>query len=165
MNKVIVLGRIVKDVDLRVIQGSGTAVAQFTVAADKKLSREKKSDFESQGKPTADFIRCKTFGKTAETIAKYFSKGSKILIEGSIDTGSYKKDDGSTVYTTDVLVNNFEFVESTKKQETKKEDDFSFEEDDLDSEIPFWWINHFIDLFKNMWYTLLKGGVSHVWIW
>jgi single-strand DNA-binding protein len=140
MNKVVLLGRMIKDVDLRFVGGTGTAVAQFTLACDKRLSRDKKAEFEEKGKQTADFIRCKSFGKTAETISQYFGKGSKILLEGSIDTGSYKKDDGTTVYTTDVLVNNFEFVESAKK---KDKEDFSFgsefeqiEDDDSDS-IPF----------------------------
>lgn len=142
MNKVILVGNLVKNVDLRFIQGTGTAMAQFTIAVAKRLNKEKKAELEAKGKQTSDFIRCKSFGKTAETISQHFSKGNKILVEGSIDTGSYKKDDGTTVYTTDVLVNNFEFVESFKKE--TKDDDFTFDnnvvgindDEDLD-DIPF----------------------------
>ena len=144
MNNWTGLGRFIKNPELRFLAGSGTAVANFTIACNKNLSREKKAEFEAQGKPTADFIRCKVFGKRAETIANYFSKGSEILVTGSIDTGSYTKEDGTKVYTTDVLVNNFEFTGGSKK----KDDDFSMggmdtsdfaaiDDSDLDSQIPF----------------------------
>lgn len=142
MNKVILLGRMIKDVELRFMAGSGTAVANWTLAVDKGLSRDKKAEFESQGKNTADFIRCKAFGKRAETIADYFSKGSEILVEGSIDTGSYKKPDGTTVYTTDINVMNFNFTGGSKKKDDNfsiggmDTSDFQAIEDD-DQSIPF----------------------------
>jgi len=137
MNKVILMGNLVRDVDIKFIPGSGMAVAVFTIACGKRLSKDKKIELEAQGKPTSDFIRCKAFGKTAETIGNYFSKGSKILLEGAIDTGSYEKD-GVKHYTTDILVNSFEFVESAKKAEKQddlKFDDFQSIEDD--SDVPF----------------------------
>lgn len=138
MNNVVLFGRMIAKPDLRFIAGSGMAAVNFTLAVDKGLSRDKKAEFESQGKPTADFIRCKAFGKRAETIANYFDKGSQIVVSGEINTGSYTDKDGKKVYTTDIMVNNFNFV-SGGKSETKQEngggfyDGFEIE----DSSIPF----------------------------
>lgn len=102
MNKVVLIGNLTKDPELNFTAGSGTAVARFTVA----VARMKKGE--------SDFINCIAFGKTAETIAQYFFKGSKIAIEGHIQTGSYDAKDGTKRYTTDVIVDRFEFVESSK---------------------------------------------------
>lgn len=102
MNKIILIGNLTKDVELNFTAGSGTAVARFTVA----VARMKKGE--------SDFINCISFGKTAETIAQYFFKGSKIAIEGHIQTGSYDAKDGTKRYTTDVIVDRFEFVGSNK---------------------------------------------------
>lgn len=102
MNKVILIGNLTKDPELNFAAGSGTAVARFTVA----VARTKKGE--------SDFINCIAFGKTAETIAQYFFKGSKIAIEGHIQTGSYDAKDGTKRYTTDVIVDRFEFVGSNK---------------------------------------------------
>lgn len=106
MNKVILLGRLVKDVDVHYTD-SGKVTGSFTVAVDRPKMK-------GQDKAEADFIKCVAWGKTAETIGNYFSKGSRILVEGVIRTGSYKNKNGDTVYTTEVWVNNFEFVESKK---------------------------------------------------
>jgi len=103
MNKVILLGRIVADIELRFMAGSGKAVCSFTIAVDKGLSKSKKEEFKKQNKPTADFPRVKCFGKTAEFVANYSGKGKRILVEGSITTGNYDREDGTKVYTTDVL--------------------------------------------------------------
>lgn len=103
MNKVILCGRLTADPEVRYAR-EDLAIANFAVAVDRK--------FKKDGEPTADFLRCVAFGKTAETIEKFFSKGRKILLEGHIQTGSYTKDDGSKVYTTDVVVESFYFVES-----------------------------------------------------
>lgn len=100
MNKVVLIGNLTKDVDLSFAAGSGTAVGRFTVA----VARVKKGE--------SDFPNCISFGKTAETIAQYFFKGSKIAIEGHIQTGSYDAKDGTKRYTTDVIVDRFEFVGS-----------------------------------------------------
>lgn len=100
MNKVVLIGNLTKDVDLSFAAGSGTAVGRFTVA----VARMKKGE--------SDFPNCISFGKTAETIAQYFFKGSKIAIEGHIQTGSYDAKDGTKRYTTDVIVDRFEFVGS-----------------------------------------------------
>lgn len=102
MNKVVLIGNLTKDVDLSFTANSGMAVGRFTLA----VNRMKKGE--------SDFPNCISFGKTAETIAQYFFKGSKIAIEGHIQTGSYDAKDGTKRYTTDVIVDRFEFVGSSK---------------------------------------------------
>lgn len=109
MNRVDLIGRLTRDPELRYAQ-TGTAITRFTVAVNRRLSKEKRQELEAQGKPTADFISCQAFGNTAELIANYFSKGNLIGIEGSIQTGSYEKD-GQTVYTTEVNVYSCDFLE------------------------------------------------------
>lgn len=99
MNKVILIGRLTKDPELRYAPGTGTGVSRFTVA----VNRRKKED-------GADFINCVAFGKTAETISQYLTKGRQIAITGSIRTGSYDANDGTKRYTTDVAVDGFEFI-------------------------------------------------------
>lgn len=110
MNSVNLIGRLVRDPELKYSQ-SGMAILRFTVAVDRKLSKDKKEEAQANNQPTADFISCTAFGKTAEVIANYHSKGNQIAVEGRIQTGSYEKD-GRTIYTTDVLVNSITFVGS-----------------------------------------------------
>lgn len=107
MNKVILIGRITKDIEIRKTQ-TGTTVGSFSLAVNRKIKQE--------GQPETDFIRCVAWSKTAETMSQYLGKGSLVGIEGRIQTGSYQDKDGKTVYTTDVIVEAFEFLES-KKQE------------------------------------------------
>ena len=128
MNSVVLIGRLARDPELRFVPGSGMAVANFTMAIDKGLTREKKQEFESQGRPTADFIRIVVWGKQAENCSQYLSKGRLVAIQGSIQTGSYKTNTGETRYTTEVLANRVEFLEwGDKNQPKRKEDeDFSF---------------------------------------
>lgn len=105
MNRVILCGRLTKDPDVRYIQGqNSTAVARYTLAVD----RRGKSD----GEQNADFISCVAFGKSGEFAEKYLKKGTKIIISGRIQTGSYTNRDGQKVYTTDVIVEDHEFAES-----------------------------------------------------
>lgn len=100
MNKVCLLGRLVRDPELRFAAGSGKAVSRFTVAINRP------------GKDTnSDFISCVAFGKTAEIISQNFLKGNQIAITGSIRTGSYEKD-GVKKYTTDIWVDGFDFIGS-----------------------------------------------------
>ena len=110
MNSVNLIGRLVREPELKYTQ-SGLAVLRFTVAVDRKLSKDKREEAERNNQPTADFISCTAFGKTAEVIANHHGKGSQIAVEGRIQTGSYEKD-GRTIYTTDVLVNSITFVGS-----------------------------------------------------
>ncbi len=127
MNSVVLIGRLARDPELRFVPGSGMAVANFTLAVDKGLTREKKQEFESQGRPTADFIRIVVWGKQAENCSQYLSKGKLVAIQGSIQTGSYKTPAGETRYTTEVLANRVEFLEwGEKTQSSAKTDDFSF---------------------------------------
>jgi single-strand DNA-binding protein len=102
MNKVILIGRISSDIDVRQTQ-SGTSTATFSVAVDRNMGAGKEK--------ATDFIRCVAWGKTSEFLARYFSKGKQIALEGNIKTGSYEKD-GVKHYTTDVWVDKVEFVGS-----------------------------------------------------
>ena len=115
MNKVILMGRLCRDPEVRYTQGADSkAVAKFTLAVDRKFHRE--------GEQSADFISCTAFGKTAEFIEKYVFKGTKIAIEGRWQTGSYKNKDGQMVYTNDCMVEQVEFAESKKQGEEPQTD-------------------------------------------
>lgn len=109
MNNVVLIGRLTRDPELRYIP-SGTAVANFSLAVDKGLSREKKQEMESKNQPTADFINITVWGKMGENCANYLQKGRLVGVQGRIQTGKYEKD-GRTVYTTDVVANQVEFLE------------------------------------------------------
>ena len=99
MNKVVLLGRLTKDPELRYAQGNGTAVCKFTLAVARPFKKDE-----------TDFINCVAFGKTGETIAQYFTKGRQIALAGNIRTGSYQLQGGTKMYTTNVIIENFEFV-------------------------------------------------------
>lgn len=107
MNKVILMGRLTRDPDIRYSQNGSntTAIARFTLAVDRRF----KQNGEEQ---STDFISCIAFGKTAEFLEKYGHKGIKFVVEGRIQTGSYTNRDGQKIYTTDVVVENVEFAES-----------------------------------------------------
>ena len=139
MNKVILMGRIVRDPDVRYSQGANgsTAVARYTLAVDRK--------FKQEGQPTADFINCIAFGKLGEFAEKYLRKGVKIAIVGRIQTGSYKNKDGNTIYTTDVVVEEQEFCESKSSNQSQNNDRPQASQDNswmnipdgIESELPF----------------------------
>ena len=116
MNHIVLIGRNTRDPEVRVSQG-GKSVARFTLAVDRRFSKE------------TDFISCVAFGKTAEFLEKYTKQGTKIAVEGRLETGSYEKD-GVKHYTTTVVVENVEFAES---KQTEQSNDFS----DVESELPF----------------------------
>lgn len=118
MNSVILIGRLTSDPELRFLPGNGNAVARFSLAVDRGLSKDKKAEFQQQGKPTADFIRIVVFGRQAENCANYLSKGKQVAIQGSIQTGSYTNQQGQKVYTTDVLANRVEFIEWGENRNT-----------------------------------------------
>lgn len=111
MNSVSLMGRLTRDPELKYTANTQMANARFVVAVNRKLSKEKRQEAENNGYPTADFISCVAWGKTAENIGNYFHKGNRIAITGHIQTGSYEKD-GQRIYTTDVVVDSFDFVES-----------------------------------------------------
>lgn len=108
MNRVIISGRIVRDPQVRYTQGANPmAIARYTLAVDRRGKRDQNGN-----QPTADFISCVAFGKSAEFAEKYMQEGRKFLIEGHIQTGSYTNKDGQKVYTTDVIVDSQEFAGS-----------------------------------------------------
>ncbi len=108
MNKVILMGRLTRDPEVRYTQGeNATAVARYTLAVDRRMSRNNQN-----GDQTADFIQCVAFGRSGEFAEKYFHKGTKVVVTGRIQTGSYTNKDGQRVYTTDVVVEDQEFAES-----------------------------------------------------
>lgn len=105
MNKVILIGRLTREPDIRFTNGAEPmTIARYTLAVDRRIRKE--------GEVSADFISCIAFGKNAEFAEKYLSKGVKIAIEGKIQTGSYVKQDGTRVFTTDVVIESQEFCES-----------------------------------------------------
>ena len=136
MNKVILIGRLTKDVETR--YSGEMAIARYSLAVDRKYKKE--------GEATADFINCVAFGKNGEFAEKYLHKGMKIAVTGRIQTGSYKDKDGKTVYTTDIVVEEHEFCESKGNLSESKDnyvnakadaDGFMSIPDNVDDELPF----------------------------
>lgn len=101
MNKVILMGRLTKDPEIR--DAAGTTIGRYSIAVDRRHTQE--------GQPTADFINVVSFGKAAEFAEKYLKKGTKILVTGRLQTGSYTNKDGVKIYTTDVIAEEQEFPE------------------------------------------------------
>lgn len=141
MNSVQLIGRLTADPDVRYTDG-GLTIAKFTLAVDRRFKRD--------GEATADFIRCVSFGKTAEFIERYFVKGMRMAINGRIQTGSYDNQEGVRVYTTDIVVENCEFTESKRGRDDSVTsapsnsapnpvDEYGFENipDGIDEELPF----------------------------
>ena len=131
MNKVILMGRLTRDPEMR---GDGTSlVARYTLAVDRRFKKEGQAD--------ADFINCVCFGKSAEFAEKYLKKGTKIVVTGRIQTGSYTDKDNKKVYTTDVIVEEQEFAESKgasgESAEVKADNDFMDIPANLQNDMPF----------------------------
>ena len=142
MNKVILMGRLTRDPEIRYSAGDNAmAVARFTLAVDRRKRANAPTD-----EPTADFINCVSFGKQAEFAEKYLRKGTKMVITGRIQTGSYINKDGQKVYTTDIIVDEQEFAESKGHSENNVSgivapvtgsDEFMYIPDGVDEELPF----------------------------
>ncbi len=152
MNKVTLIGRLTKDPEVKYTQGQEPmAIARYTLAVDRRRGRQEEQQ-------TADFISCVAFGKGGEFAEKYLHKGTKIAVTGRIQTGSYTKQDGTKVYTTDVVVEEQEFCESksandvaqsfintgasvvgssSARSETRAIDGFMSVPDGIDEELPF----------------------------
>lgn len=137
MNSVQLVGRFTRDPEVRYTDG-GSTIARFSLAVDRR--------YKSKNGPTADFPNCVAFGRTAEFIEKYFRKGMRMGCQGRIQTGSYTNNDGQKVYTTDVVVESCEFVESKASQQPEEnnngfgpadENGFMNIPDDIDEELPF----------------------------
>lgn len=141
MNKVILMGRLTRDPDVRYTQQNSSqesmCIARYTLAVDRRGSRD--------GQQSADFISCVAFGSNGEFAEKYLRKGTKLVITGRIQTGSYTNRDGQKVYTTDVVVEEQEFAESKKAGEQQQDsgqytdagDGFMNIPDGIDDELPF----------------------------
>lgn len=125
MNNVSLIGRLTKDPEFKTTQ-SGLSVCRFTVAVDRPYSKDQ-----------TDFINCVAWKKTAEFISSYFSKGQRIALTGSIQTGSYTDKDGKTVYTTDINVGNVEFCESKKKNNDSNNNSVETGDMPFDDDLPF----------------------------
>ena len=105
MNKVVLMGRLTRDPEVRYSAGENAlAIARYTLAVDRRFRRD--------GEATADFINCVSFGRTAEFAEKYFRQGMRVLVSGRIQTGSYTNKDGQRVYTTDIIADDQEFADS-----------------------------------------------------
>lgn len=141
MNKVILMGRLVRDPEVRYPQRENAlAIARYTLAVDRR--------FKKDNEQTADFIPCIVFGKSAEFVEKYFRQGTKVTVCGRIQTGSYTNKDGVKVYTTDVVVEEQEFAESKANSQQNQQsnntgpvsdsgDGFMNIPDGVDEELPF----------------------------
>ncbi len=145
MNKVILMGRLTRDPEVRYSQGeNATAVARYTLAVDRRFNRNGDEN-------SADFINCVAFGRAGEFAEKYFHKGTKIAVTGRIQTGSYTNKDGVRVYTTDVVIEEQEFAESknssagdggfasgnSRPEPAAAGDGFMNIPDGIDEELPF----------------------------
>ena len=141
MNKVILMGRLTRDPDIRWTQGQNqTCMARYTLAVDRRAKKT------GENQQTADFISVISFGSQAEFIEKYVKRGTKLVISGRIQTGSYTNKDGQKVYTTDVLTESVEFAESKKAAGESTQnapdphtdsDGFMNVPDEIDDELPF----------------------------
>ena len=135
------MGRLVRDPDVKYSQGANqTAIARYTLAVDRR--------FKQEGQPAADFINCLAFGKRAEFLEKYCRKGTKLVVEGSWQTGSYTNKDGNKVYTNECLIESCEFAESKSTSGNSNgnteptsnfagNDGFMNIPDGIDEELPF----------------------------
>lgn len=142
MNNVVLIGRPTKDPELRYTAGAGNAMCRFTLAVDRELSRDKKAEMEQKGQPTADFIGCIAWGKTAELVANYLAKGRQAAIQGRIQTSNYEGQDGNRVYRTDVVAERVEFIGGNNQgnSQSSNEGNFGFGDDAFplnDEDIPF----------------------------
>ena len=146
MNKVVLVGRLTRDPEVRYSQGdNATAVARYTLAVDRRFKRD--------NEPGADFIPCVVFGRSGEFAEKYFRQGMRVSVSGRIKTGSYTNKDGIKVYTTEVIVEEQEFAESRAEAESFRKsnpqpaapqapaadagDGFMSIPDGIDEELPF----------------------------
>lgn len=126
MNSVVLIGRLTRDPDLKYLTNeNNTAVTRFTLAVDRQLSKDKKAENEARNIPTADFISVTVWGKQAENVMSYVSKGQLVAVEGRIQTGSYEHKDGTRRYTTEVVANRVQFLEwgdSKSKEESGQQE-------------------------------------------
>lgn len=108
MNKIILMGRLVRDPETRYVNAANgqLAITSYRIAVDRQYKRD--------GEPTADYFTCKSFGKSGEFAGQYFRKGTKVVVSGRVETGSYKNKNGDNIPTADVIIESQEFAESNK---------------------------------------------------
>lgn len=137
MNKVILMGRLTRDPNITYAQKDNSAIARFNLAVDRRVAKN------NDNQQTADFISCVAFGKTAEFAEKYLRQGTKLVVEGRIQTGSYTNKDGVKVYTTDIMVESVEFAESksagngTRNESKPSDGGFMNIPEGIDEDLPF----------------------------
>lgn len=143
MNKVILMGRLARDPEVRYGGQSNMAIARFTIAVDRRFKRD--------GQPQADFLNCTAFGKLGEFVERYLRKGIKIVLEGEIQNDNYTNKEGQMVYSDRIIVSNIEFAESKKASEggnsdmampsmpagNSVDDDFMNIPNGIEEELPF----------------------------
>lgn len=141
MNNVILIGRLIKDVELRYTQSSNATYARFTIAVDRQMSKEKKQEAEANGQPTADFINIVVWGKQAENCQRYLQKGRNVAIQGRIQSGSYTAQDGTRKFVTEVWAERVQFIEWGEKKEDHTQPFGQFDElgytEATNEDIPF----------------------------
>ena len=141
MNNVILIGRLIKDVELRYTQSSNATYARFTLAVDRGMSKDKKQEAEANGQQTADFINIVVWGKQAENCQKYLQKGRNVAIQGKLQSGSYTAQDGSKRYTTEVWAERVQFIDWGEKKEDHTQPFGQFDEleytEATNEDIPF----------------------------
>ena len=128
MNKVILMGRLVKDPEVTV-SANGTSIAKFSIAVDRKFKRE--------GEPEADFFNCVSFGNQAQFIENYLHKGTKVVVTGRIQNNNYTNTEGRKVYDVRIMVEEIEFAESKGESKEEKKNDFINIPEGLTEELPF----------------------------
>ncbi len=134
MNKIVLVGRMTRDPELKVTSG-GHTMTRFNVAVDRR--------YKTEGQPSADFIDVVAWGRLAELIVQYLKKGHRIALNGRLQTGSYNAKDGSKRYVTDVILEEFDFIEGmTNRKEKTELQNIPLEEEDFhliadDEEVPF----------------------------
>ena len=140
MNKVIMMGRLTKDPEVRYGGANNTAIARYTIAVDRRFKRE--------GQPTADFFNCTSLGKQGEFVEKYLRKGTKVVIEGELQNDNYTNKEGQMVYGMRIIVSSIEFAESKNGSSTSaadtsaapapdSDDGFMNIPDGIEDELPF----------------------------
>nr|DAS24858.1 MAG TPA: Single strand binding protein [Caudoviricetes sp.] len=141
MNNVILIGRLIKDVELRYTQSSNATYARFTIAVDRQMSKDKKQEAEANGQPTADFINIVVWGKQAENCQRYLQKGRNVAIQGRLQSGSYTAQDGTRKFVTEVWAERVQFIEWGEKKEDHTQPFGQFDEleytEATNEDIPF----------------------------
>ncbi len=136
MNSVNLVGRLTADPEIR-STNDGTSISTFSIAIDRPLSQAKKEQYSAEGRSTADFPRIKVWGRQAESANSYLKKGSMVGVTGSVTTGSYVKEDGSKVYTTDITASRLRFIPSGSKEHSPVVKSSDEPDDTILENVPF----------------------------